>query len=73
MNLVDSSGWLEYFIWEKNSPYFAPVILALRRVGASKVICPSLRACRYSGRIDSLSDILIEGTIIFPSKVPRDY
>ena len=26
MNLVDSSGWLEYFTDGKNSEYFAPVI-----------------------------------------------
>ena len=26
MNLVDSSGWLEYFIDGKNAEFFAPVI-----------------------------------------------
>ena len=26
MNLVDSSGWLEYFTDDKNAKYFAPVI-----------------------------------------------
>jgi len=26
MNLVDSSGWLEYFTNGKNAEYFAPVI-----------------------------------------------
>jgi toxin FitB len=26
MNLVDSSGWLEYFADGKNADYFAPVI-----------------------------------------------
>ena|SRR3972149_1231443 len=26
MNLVDSSGWLEYFIDDKNAEFFAPVI-----------------------------------------------
>jgi hypothetical protein len=26
MNLVDSSGWLEYFADGKNSDFFAPVI-----------------------------------------------
>lgn len=26
MNVIDSSGWLEYFIGGKNTPFFAPVI-----------------------------------------------
>lgn len=26
MNLVDSSGWLEYFVNGKNAKFFAPVI-----------------------------------------------
>jgi hypothetical protein len=26
MNVVDSSGWLEYFTGGKNAPFFAPAI-----------------------------------------------
>ncbi len=30
MNLVDSSGWLEYFADAANAEFFAPAVLAIR-------------------------------------------
>ena len=37
MNVVDSSGWLEYFADESNADFFAPVIEAV-----SELVVPSL-------------------------------
>lgn len=37
MNVVDSSGWLEYFAEDKNSQYFAPVIRK-----ANELIVPTI-------------------------------
>jgi hypothetical protein len=37
MNVIDSSGWWEYFIGGKNSKFFAPVI-----EDTAKVIVPTV-------------------------------
>lgn len=37
MNLVDSSGWLEYFADDKNAEYFAPVINDTKRLIVSTI------------------------------------
>jgi len=34
MNLVDSSGWLEYFADGKNASFFAPAIEDTKRPGS---------------------------------------
>ena len=40
MNLVDSSGWLEYFADETNADFFAPAILEERQ--SEYIINPSV-------------------------------
>jgi predicted nucleic acid-binding protein len=37
MNLVDSSGWLEYFADGKNADFFAPPILDIRNLVVSTI------------------------------------
>ena len=37
MNLVDSSGWLEYFTDDKNSKYFAPAIENTKKIIVSTI------------------------------------
>jgi len=46
MNVVDSSGWLEYFIGGKNAQYFAPVI-----EDTAKVIVPTISIFEVFKRI----------------------
>ncbi|HEV2178271.1 MAG TPA: type II toxin-antitoxin system VapC family toxin [Terriglobia bacterium] len=48
MNVVDSSGWLEYFADGPNANFFAPAIEAL-----SKLIVPSLTLLEVFKRIAS--------------------
>ena len=37
MNLVDSSGWLEYFADGKNAEFFAPPIQDIKNLGGSTI------------------------------------
>ena len=37
MNLVDSSGWLEYFADGKNADFFAPPIQDIRNLAVSTI------------------------------------
>ncbi len=37
MNLVDSSGWLEYLIDDQNVEFFAPIILDIENLIVSPI------------------------------------
>lgn len=51
MNVVDSSGWLEYFAGGKNAKFFAPVI-----ENTSLLIVPSLSLFEVFKRVMHLRD-----------------
>jgi toxin FitB len=68
MNVVDSSGWLEYFIGGENTSFFAP---AIQDVG--KVVVPTVsiyevfkRILMEKGRTDALEAVAImyDGKVI---------
>ena len=46
MNVVDSSGWLEYFADESNAAFFAPAIEA-----GSELVVPSISLYEVFRRI----------------------
>ena len=61
MNVIDSSGWLEYFIGGKNASFFAPPIQ-----DAANVVLPTIsifkvfkRALIEKGRTDALEAVAI--------------
>jgi len=68
MNVIDSSGWLEYFIGGKNASFFASAIQDV-----SKVVVPTIsifevfkRTLMEKGRTDALEAVAImyEGKVI---------
>jgi toxin FitB len=68
MNVIDSSGWLEYFVDGKNAKFFAPVI-----EDTANVIVPTIsifevfkRTLVEKGRDDALEAVamMYEGKII---------
>ena len=46
MNVVDSSGWLEYFTGGKNTPFFAPAI-----EDTESLLVPVICVCEVFKRI----------------------
>ena len=61
MNVIDSSGWLEYFISGKNASFFAPAIQ-----GVASVVVPTVsifevfkRTLMEKGRTDALEAVAI--------------
>jgi len=68
MNVIDSSGWLEYFIGGKNASFFAPAIQDV-----ANVVVPTIsifevfkRTLIEKGRTDALEAVAImyDGTVI---------
>ena len=68
MNVIDSSGWLEYFIGGKNADFFAPVIEDTKNVIVSAISIYDVvkRTLVEKNRDDALEAIAImyEGKII---------
>ena len=68
MNVVDSSGWLEYFANGKNADFFAPAI-----ENTAELIVPTLSLCEVFKRVlqqrgegDALQAVaaMIQGTVV---------
>jgi toxin FitB len=68
MNVIDSSGWLEYFIGGKNASFFAPAIQDV-----ANVVVPTIsifevfkRTMMEKGRTDALEAVAImyDGIVI---------
>lgn len=67
-NVVDSSGWLEYFADAKNANFFAPAIentknLIVPSVSVLEVFKHILRACSERQAFESI-ECMLQGTIV---------
>lgn len=68
MNVVDSSGWLEYFADEPNADFFAPAIEATQEltVPVISIYEAFKRVCQQRGENEALLAVahMLQGRII---------